>query len=137
MVKWLTRDTRKKIITQWFIGQGKSVAICALFVGERSSLTRWANEYNRNHQTSEVDEFTDFLNNLCLVENHIKLLCQEWYSTNTDVMLSLLSEHNIEAPLWTKLPNQVNRIPNHLYSSLSTGRKGCSALCFSPDGRFV
>ena len=107
------------------------------FIGERSSLTRWTNEHSRNYQTSEVDEFTDFFNNLCMVENHINLLCQGWYSTNIEVILSLLSEHNIEAPLWTKLPNQVNRIPNQLHNSVPTGRKGCSVLSFSPDGRFV
>ena len=51
------------------------------------------------------------------------------------ILLLIFSEHDMSEAMWTKLPGQVNRIPNKLEKALPTGRKGCSAVRFSHDGR--
>ena len=38
---------------------------------------------------------------------------------------------------WTKLPGQVNRIPNKLHLKLHTAQKGCSVVRFSQNGRYL
>jgi len=45
------------------------------------------------------------------------------------------SDHEATSHIWTKLPGQVNRIPNKMEMSIPTGRKGCSVVSFSNDGR--
>jgi len=60
----------------------------------------------------------------------------ELNNTSSEVKLST-SNHDTAVPLWTKMPGQVNRIPNELKLSLPTDRRGCSAVKFSNDGRYV
>lgn len=47
------------------------------------------------------------------------------------------SDHETSNQMWTKLPGQVNRIPNKMEAALPTAKKGCSAVRFSTDGRLV
>ncbi|XP_066915378.1 jouberin-like [Clytia hemisphaerica] len=47
------------------------------------------------------------------------------------------SDHETTSHIWTKLPGQVNRIPNHAELTIPTGRKGCSVVSFSQDGRYI
>ena len=41
------------------------------------------------------------------------------------------------ATAWTRLPGQVCKIPNEPHITLSAGKKGCSIISFSHDGRCV
>ena len=36
---------------------------------------------------------------------------------------------------WTRLPGQLCKVPNTLTLTLPGGRKGCSVIRFSPDGK--
>ncbi|KAK3744974.1 hypothetical protein QZH41_008499, partial [Actinostola sp. cb2023] len=42
-----------------------------------------------------------------------------------------------QAPNWTKLPGQINRIPNKQMLSLRSGKKGCFVVKFSHNGRQI
>ena len=47
-----------------------------------------------------------------------------------------MSAQPIISPQWSRLPGQPCGIPDKLTTTLSTGTGGCSALSFSPSGRY-
>ncbi|XP_057305482.1 jouberin-like [Hydractinia symbiolongicarpus] len=56
---------------------------------------------------------------------------------NKSLEAPVSSDHESSNQMWTKLPGQVNRIPNKMEAALPTAKKGCSTVRFSNDGRYL
>ncbi|XP_065672892.1 jouberin isoform X3 [Hydra vulgaris] len=48
-----------------------------------------------------------------------------------------VNDHTTKEFSWTKLPGQINKIPNHLFLKLHSSKKGCSVVKFSRNGKYL